>query len=156
MPYGEERAPVDYEGVGVKGKQYITFRECREYGYVQPIQKVMRVLEPHKLHTLRSSDMTGRRFIRDGTRGTNTDLEVEIWKVEKILFLRLTEEFCKADLATNNPPVTRSYKHDLYGVLKTLMGQHFPSVFYINYLRPVIKSRQVSLDGEILGRKVEL
>ena len=158
MPWGEPERR-DFDSEELKGKHYITFREVREFGYVDAIAKVMRLKEPHKLHTLRTKDMSvpsRRRFIRDGTHGQNTDLEVEIINVEKIQYIKITEEFAKADIATNNPPLSGSYKRDLYHVLKTLHPGFFPSVLYINYLQPVIKNRQISLDGKILGRQAVL
>ncbi len=153
MPWGEDEHR-DFDNESIKGKRYITFKEVREYGYVNAIEKVMQLMEPFKTTTFRSKDMTGRRFIRDGYRGSNTDFEIEIWKVEKTQFIKLTEEQCKADIATNNPPISRSYKQDMFHILHFLHGSlYFPSTLYINHIRPVVKNRQISLDGKVLGRK---
>lgn len=154
MPWGEVEKR-DYDNEEIKGKRYITFSEVREYGYVEPIQKVMHIVEPFKHTTFRTRDMLGKRFIRNGTNGMNTDFEIEIWKVEKTQFIRLTEEQCKADIASAHPPLNGSYKRDVYFILQFLHGsKYFPSVLYINYIRPVVKNRQVNLEGEILGRRL--
>jgi hypothetical protein len=155
MPW-EKPVLRDFDEEEIKGKRYITFTDVREYGYANVIAKVMRLKEPHKFHTLRPRPAEGRRFIRNGATGTNTDLEIEITKCEKVMFIKLSEEFCKADLATNNPPVTRCYKTDLYGVLKHFYPKFFPSQLFVLYFEPVAKIRQVNLDGGVMGRRIDI
>jgi len=133
------------------GRKYITFSEKREYGYTDVIEKVMRIKKPWKLHTIRTTDMTGIRVIRDGTIGKVTDYMIRITHVERIMLVRISDEFAKADLATDNPPITGSYKSDLLKLISDLHG-HYPTAFmYINYLEPVMQNKQVGLDGEMVG-----
>lgn len=154
MPFENENRP-DYDGAFVKGRRYITFTDVPEYRYVNVIKKVMGIERPMKSHTLRPKyQELGVRYIRDGKYGTNTDLMVEIVKVEHARFIDLTEEFAKADLATDTPPVGKSYKRDLYGVLKTFYPRFFPSFLHVIHLKPVAQVRQVTLDGEVKRRGV--
>jgi hypothetical protein len=152
MPFGEKEPLPDYDGAEIKGKRYITFTDIPEFGYVDCAEKAVGLKLPIKSHTLRPKAQMGRRFIREGVYGRNTDLEIDIYKNEKTRFINITEEFAKADLATDNPPVTGSYKHDLYNVLKTFYPKYFPAELYILYFRPVIKERQSTLENKIIRK----
>jgi len=132
------------------GKKYITFSEKREYGYSDVIDKVMRIKKPWKLHTIRTSDMTGVRVIRDGTIGKVTENTIRITHVERVMVVRITDEFAKADLATDNPPITGTYKSDLLKLLCDLHGHHMPPYMYVNYIETIAQNKQISLRGDVV------